>query len=558
MASGQEQLFLELTNQTRLNPKATADKYGIGLNDGLAAGTISGDPMQPLAPNDLLRLSSQRHSDWMLAQNVFSHDGDITYRGIDAYPGSSSTTYTGSLPGERMAGAGYSFTGAWAWAENIAYSGTTGSVDLTSEIFTHFEGLFRSAGHRENTLNPYLRESGVAQVQGVFTADGRDWNASMLTHNFATSGSAYFVTGVAYTDSDKNAFYSVGEGLGGVKFTVGNQTSTTEAAGGYALQLAASDSVAVSIEHAGNTFAATVDLSKGNVKLDLVDGDLLQSSGNITLGDGASNARLLGAADLTLTGNAGDNRLIGGHGDDTIKGGGGYDRVVYAGNQADYTVVEESDGVRVTHSDHSASGDGTDFLQDVDEIIFADGSTVLGASQDLVTLSGTVHRVNGTTLSNVGLRLLDGQNNVIDTASSDANGAYSLDHHGGSVRLVADPTQRGQVDVSDALSILKMSIGMDPVSGPATKFDFVAADTNRDGEVNVLDALDVLRAAVGSPSQGAGQYVLLDPSAVADTQTAANVDYQSGLDINLSDQSNTTLEVAAVLLGDIGGYDTIA
>jgi serralysin len=49
----------------------------------------------------------------MLATNTFSHQGD-----------------GGSSAGERMAAAGYDFTGSWTWGENLAWYGTTGTVDL--------------------------------------------------------------------------------------------------------------------------------------------------------------------------------------------------------------------------------------------------------------------------------------------------------------------------------------------------------------------------------------------------------------------------------------------
>ena len=42
-----EQYFLELVNRARANPGAEAARVGIGLNDGLAAGTIAGPSRTP-------------------------------------------------------------------------------------------------------------------------------------------------------------------------------------------------------------------------------------------------------------------------------------------------------------------------------------------------------------------------------------------------------------------------------------------------------------------------------------------------------------------------------
>ena len=49
-----EQYMLELINRARANPSAEASRYGIGLNDGLAAGTITTAAKQPLAPQQNL------------------------------------------------------------------------------------------------------------------------------------------------------------------------------------------------------------------------------------------------------------------------------------------------------------------------------------------------------------------------------------------------------------------------------------------------------------------------------------------------------------------------
>ena len=48
----------------------------------------------------------------MLGDNVFSHTGE-----------------GGSAPHDRMAAAGYDFTGSWVCAENIAWAGSTGELD---------------------------------------------------------------------------------------------------------------------------------------------------------------------------------------------------------------------------------------------------------------------------------------------------------------------------------------------------------------------------------------------------------------------------------------------
>ena len=90
--SDYEQYLLELVNRGRANPTAEAARYGIDLNEGLAPGTISSDPKQPLALNLNLIDAARGHSQWMLDNDVFSHTGA-----------------GGSSPGDRMTAAGYDF-----------------------------------------------------------------------------------------------------------------------------------------------------------------------------------------------------------------------------------------------------------------------------------------------------------------------------------------------------------------------------------------------------------------------------------------------------------------
>lgn len=338
--SATEQYLLELINRARLDPLAEAERYGLSLNDGLPAGSIGDEPLQVLAQNDTLSACSEMHSAWMLENNVFAHTGE-----------------NGSSAGNRMADAGYSFTGEWSWAENLAWTGTTGTLSLEHAIAQHHEGLYRSAGHRANTFSADMREIGLAQVQGTYSVNGTDYNSSMLTENFALTGNEVFVTGVAYRDSDGDDFYSIGEGQSGVVIRVADAQDTSAEAGGYAVAIDPQATATVSVEIGGTDVATLqMDMSQGNAKLDVVtdtDGTVsLNLSVDTRLLSGVSNATLLGAGDLSLygsnsnnmlTGNNGDNDLYGHRGrdflygedgDDALKGGGGKDRL-FGGNGDD-------------------------------------------------------------------------------------------------------------------------------------------------------------------------------------------------------------------------------
>ncbi len=203
LPTAHEQFLLEMVNRGRADPLAEATRYGIDLNEGLEAGTISAAAKQPLAFNPFLIDAAQRHSQWQLDTDTFSHTGA-----------------GGSTAGERMTAAGYDFTGSWTWGENIGWFGTTGAVDVTDFTARIHRGLFLSKGHRTNVMGETFREVGLGVRAGEFESDGMPFNSVMVTENFAASGTGVFLTGVAYDDTGlDDDFYTPGEGLGGVTIT---------------------------------------------------------------------------------------------------------------------------------------------------------------------------------------------------------------------------------------------------------------------------------------------------------------------------------------------------
>lgn len=262
-----EQYMLALINRARSDPAAEAARGGIDLNEGLSAGTISTAAKQPLAFNPCLIESAELHSQWMLDTDTFSHTGS-----------------GGTSPGARMTNAGYTFSGSWGWAENIAWQGTTATPDITTFVGYLENALFVDAGidgrgHRTNLMSPTSREVGVGVRTGLF---GR-YNAVMSTQDFARSGSSVFLTGVVYDDGLvlANSFYTPGEGLGGVSISAKRQadqavfSTTTWASGGYTLALPAGTySVTVSgAALGGNYHRDNVTIGSQNVELDVTRGN---------------------------------------------------------------------------------------------------------------------------------------------------------------------------------------------------------------------------------------------------------------------------------------------
>ena len=245
--------MLQLVNRARLDLAGEAVRFGIDLNQGLAPGTITATPKQPLVPNPLLHESARAHSQWMLDADIFNHTGA-----------------GGSQPFDRMVAAGYVFTPPYAAGENIAFSGTTGPLaQRVAYIDDHHRGLFLSSSHRTNIANPDYREIGIAQVTGAFTQGTTTYNASMLTQNFAFTGTTSFLGGVIYNDLDLDNFYDPGEGISGVTIRInGVAVATSTAAGAYYLPLA-NGTHALQMDGGGlsGVFATTVAMAGANLQV---------------------------------------------------------------------------------------------------------------------------------------------------------------------------------------------------------------------------------------------------------------------------------------------------
>jgi len=211
---------------------------------------------QPLAFDGDLNESAESHSSWMIATDTFSHTGA-----------------NNSSPGDRMSAAGYNFTGSWAWAENIAWMSTRAPEGLQDEVQQLHTNLMNSAGHRTNLLNDTYREIGVGFEVGQFDR----FEGAFVTQNFARTATDSFLTGVAFDDQDGDKRYDIDEGLGNFTINVKNnltgavETTTTNPAGGYALELASGN---YTVSFSASEFATTsfqTSIGNKNVKLDLID-----------------------------------------------------------------------------------------------------------------------------------------------------------------------------------------------------------------------------------------------------------------------------------------------
>lgn len=587
--SAREQYFLELVNRARLDPlneaarlladpnvsaetKSNLDLGAEGLNRGLSAGTISGAPLQPLAPNGLLRDAAEGHSDWMLQANVFSHTGQ-----------------NGSSVGERIADAGYVVVWPGGTGENLSWRGTTGTMNMDAAVIGHHAGLFASDGHRRNILTEWFKETGVAQVNGPFThTNGITYDSSMLTQKFAASGHEVFLTGVAYTDLDGDNFYSLGEGQAGVGVAAAGVDTLTASAGGYALALTAAPNVSVTMTWGAIDIDATVDLSEGNVKLDLVAGAggvlRLLSSSDLILGAGALEAALIGAADLSLQGNdagnllignrgdnhlrggAGDDTLVGGAGNDTLDGGGGQNTARFSGSFADYLITADGAATIVSDqrpsSDPLAPHDGVNHLTNIRFLEFSDHLHDLAPPVPpgtAVVLSGQVAmRAPGpgtAQAEGVVVRFSSDDGGFVQSTTTDETGAFSFDLTAGlsgQIELVHEysPVADKSPSILDVLSLFRIVAGVSTASSPS---DLFAADYNGNGSADIQDVLALFRHVAGISGAIAPRFVFVEESDMPGAAGLTGLPVPGPFQIDAL-AGDLHLGFTGILTGDLHGY----
>lgn len=367
-----EQLILELINRARLDPLGEAARYGLAdLNSGLSPGTISAAPKQPLAYNPLLFDAAQGHNAWLASTDGFTHTGE-----------------GGTTSGQRIEDAGYGNVGAIYSGENLALTAASGNFDANAQTLQHHQNLFLSAGHRVNILNPNYEEVGISVIADPY----QGMSGLITTQNFGgRTASPVFITGVNYADTDNNDFYSIGEGAAGRTVSVysGNTllgAATTALAGGYQYQVAANGGYEVVFSGGGlsGEMGAALSTAGINIKVDLTDGNTIETNVSATLTRDSANLTLLGidnvdgtgnGLDNVIRGNKGGNILSGLDGNDSIFGGLGTDTAVFSGNLADYQITYN--GATQTLTFTSVDGD-VDTVTGVENFQFADVTRTAG------------------------------------------------------------------------------------------------------------------------------------------------------------------------------------
>jgi uncharacterized protein YkwD len=141
------------------------DKSGVSPWEHLMLELINGSRAAagrgPLAFDAELVRAAGRHSDWMVAQDVFSHTGA-----------------GGSSPFARMTADGYTWQAA---GENIAYIAGSGAATIDAADIERLHAmLMNSPGHRANILSGTFTEIGI----GITGGDYKGRPAIFVTENF--------------------------------------------------------------------------------------------------------------------------------------------------------------------------------------------------------------------------------------------------------------------------------------------------------------------------------------------------------------------------------------
>ncbi|MDR7297466.1 Ca2+-binding RTX toxin-like protein [Pelomonas aquatica] len=151
--------------------------------------------------------------------------------------------------------------------------------------------------------------------------------------------------------------------------------------------------------------------------------DTVRASVSTTLSANVEELQLLGAANISGTGNELDNRIVGNSGANLIDGGAGADAML--GGAGDDTYIVDDAGDTVTES----AGGGTDLVR-------SGVSFVLGANIENLTLTGTAPiNATGNDLDNVltgnsGNNLLDGGAGTDTMIGGAGNDSYVVDNAG--------------------------------------------------------------------------------------------------------------------------------
>lgn len=263
--TNEETYSLELLNRFRLDPKAEAELIAPGgqkAGDGRGGGRgvdykmfytemLALTPAPPLVMNLNLLDAARKHSHYMIKNS-------LTHVEVAGNPGFVAADF-----GERCKLAGYH---GGAMGENCFRDARDPLHGHNGFIIDYGDGgeggMQKGRGHRMNMIKASAREIGLSALPH----SGR----ISITHNFGSGKNARFAGGVVYRDKNKNGFYDIGEGVGGVKISILNdkQETITWKSGGYALSLNGKGALTLVATLGDSKFTGNYLAGDENIKFD--------------------------------------------------------------------------------------------------------------------------------------------------------------------------------------------------------------------------------------------------------------------------------------------------
>jgi hypothetical protein len=272
-----------LVNRARFSPEQEADSYS--MTNSTSGGTPDYDCCEdidatndfgtnaaswatwraskpPLAPNALMSIAAQKHSQDIAAYGSLSH------------PSPTATYYPlGSSPNARLLAEGYT-NNITGYYENLSYGarGSTGGYPSYGELppdahlglYTDYTSATR--GHRQAILNSNAREIGLGYTRS-YEHTTYYWTYDWYCNDYGRRTGIHFFTGTIFHDNNADAEYTIGEGIGSVEVrlfdsgTEGAYYDVSTSSGSFAVPIAGfTDGHTISVKLVNKT-GSTVSLS---------------------------------------------------------------------------------------------------------------------------------------------------------------------------------------------------------------------------------------------------------------------------------------------------------
>jgi hypothetical protein len=149
-----------------------------------------------------------------------------------------------------------------------------------------------------------------------------------------------------------------------------------------------------------------------------------------------------------------------------------------------------------------------------------------------------------------------------ETGTTNADGNFSIDSVSGGDYTVAaskapDESVTKAVGFTDVLAVLKISIGMNPNrdGSGVSSFQYLASDVNHDGMVKADDALSVLRMAVGLHDAPSPEWLFFGADAGDAVMSRSSVTWPADSEITVN--KDTVIDLVGVVKGDVDGSWTV-